>query len=834
MHWAKTSTNISTIASPVSGNTVSINEARLVFRLLCDGPNPNRPSALYPTPGKPKCLSLGPRSTSQSKDYICILSPVLLVLLEQNGTSERLRSTHNRLIPDIPAQTAPPETPITRYPSSLSSRSGPSRRPSRPSPQSYSTPSIDIIAPHSQHEYSSLADLLQQAGYKETRVYTPEAEKARTRIRKTLDDEVEDLYGAFGFTPRGTRTGAEHRVSHFTEPSLPLKSSSSLLRSLALSQITGVDNDCRRDPPAIPAVISEPTWWNGGIVALGRAAKAVMDMSPPTKGPATFEDIARQASTGVGLGLARGGEGVRKVKSNWELDRIARSTPKEEQPPMPRFNSTPVDDKPRQYPGLGYILPAPEIDSFFSSPPPPQAIEDETYGYCPLPQDYEAQCDDDDALYGMTFGDVESLGSSRSRSRASSEEKETDGVDVSLGMGMGSGSTTSSMGFGRRIMSGAVEYDEDYDPPVKPASPLPDVEAASRPHPRRASMTPEPVQEETEEPKPALKYGDRARNLRIAKSTPAFTRSPVPESWLGTIRKAVLGTTCQPIPTELETTTSVPAPMRISPITPALPTVVTSSPVVCDSTSSEAEDLPAIPPTITITEPSGPLSSMALRLRPSLAKLRDAIWTSETTAPIEDGTSPTLGPRLNWGEQGEQFAGWSPLKKRGPLRWRESEMVTGLDALGINTTAEIDYTKSFFYKPPTPPHPSHRSHEDRSTRDTEPPQSHQSAATTARRQRSIKSLRAALLIPVAPPPVPPIPASFRSGSGLCTPPMDGLDRPQPPVLAISSPGAWEAGLPPRELMLEGEEWDAKDGGAVGEWGRKRKGKKRGLKKKRSG
>jgi len=35
-------------------------------------------------------------------------------------------------------------------------------------------------------------------------------------------------------------------------------------------------------------------------------------------------------------------------------------------------------------------------------------------------------------------------------------------------------------------------------------------------------------------------------------------------------------------------------------------------------------------------------------------------------------------------------------------------------------------------------------------------------------------------------------------------------------------------------MLEGEEWDAKDGGAVGEWGRKRKGKKRGLKKKRSG
>jgi hypothetical protein len=47
----------------------------------------------------------------------------------------------------------------------------------------------------------------------------------------------------------------------------------------------------------------------------------------------------------------------------------------------------------------------------------------------------------------------------------------------------------------------------------------------------------------------------------------------------------------------------------------------------------------------------------------------------------------------------------------------------------------------------------------------------------------------------------------------------------PPVIAILSPGAWEAGLPARQLVLEGEEWDARDGlGSVGTWGKKGKAK----------
>lgn len=635
---------------------------------------------------------------------------------------------------------------------------------------------------------------------------------------------MEDLYGAFGFTPRGSRTGVEHRISHITEPSLPLKSSSSLLRSLALADIPGgVDNDRRRDPRIKPGVNSEATWWNGGIAAIGRAAKAVIDISPPSKGAASFEEVARQVSTGVGLGLAKGGEGVRKVKSNWELDRSGRSTPQEERPPMPRFNSTHDQEMLRQYPGFGHFAPSSTVDNIFTSPPPPPAIEDEAFGYCPLPEDYEAQCDDDESLYEMTFGDVYSLGSSRSRT--SSEERETYRVDVSLGMDMGSGSTVSSEGLGRRIMVGAVEYDDDFDSPIKNAVSLPQIEVVVRPAARRSSTTPEPVQEKPEPPKPVLKYGDRATKLRIAKSTPAFTKSSPPETWLGSIRNVILGSTYQPIPSEPEPSSSAPAPMRISRASPALPTLVTTSPVICDSTSTEAEDLPALPPTITVIPPAGPLSSIALRLRPSLAKLREAIGVAETPSPVEDGNSPTLSPRLKWEAQGEQFAGWSKEKKRGSLPWDRSEAGPGHDALGLGTTAEIDYTKSFFYKPPTPPHRSHTSIED-----SKPPPS-PSSATTARRQRSIKSLRAALLIPVGPPPVPPIPASFRSPSWLWTPPMDNIPHPQPPVLAISSPGAWEAGLPPRELVLEGEEWDARDGGAVGEWGRKRKGKKRSLKKK---
>jgi hypothetical protein len=67
---------------------------------------------------------------------------------------------------------------------------------------------------------------------------------------------------------------------------------------------------------------------------------------------------------------------------------------------------------------------------------------------------------------------------------------------------------------------------------------------------------------------------------------------------------------------------------------------------------------------------------------------------------------------------------------------------------------------------------------------------------------------------------------------LRTPPLKATLRGTPPLLAILSPGAWEEGRPPRELVLEGEEWDAREGGVPGDWGQKgKKVKRRGSKKK---
>lgn len=75
----------------------------------------------------------------------------------------------------------------------------------------------------------------------------------------------------------------------------------------------------------------------------------------------------------------------------------------------------------------------------FASPPPPETIDDDAFGYCPLPEDYEAQCEDDE-MYAVGF-DVDSLGDSSSpksarseASRAGSDETEVMSIDACLAM----------------------------------------------------------------------------------------------------------------------------------------------------------------------------------------------------------------------------------------------------------------------------------------------------------------------------------------------------------------------------------------------------------------
>jgi hypothetical protein len=613
-------------------------------------------------------------------------------------------------------------------------------------------------------ELSSLEELLRQAGYKDTRVCTPEAEKVR-KIKQTFEEdeseELNDLYGTFGLK-RKSSAPLEHRIQNITEPTIPFRSSSAMLRDLALQDIRLADKE------TLSSSQQSESWWGGSMAALGRAAKAVIEMSPPSDIEA--QDV--RSPSEVGLGLVKGGGGVRKTKSHCELnsETIPRVRPvaQEQRPPTsytPTRASSPAwnaSDTPESL-----------VNTF--NPPPPAAFDDEAFGYGPLPGNYE--CDED------TYDSFASLSESRS-SRSSQEREEEQRLDTFGDLGQ----------VAKRVMQGALEYDDEFDTPPKSVVELPVVEAE------------EPAALPVERP---LKYADRATKLRIAKSTPILHTSPPESSWFGSLRSAFIGG-----PSDYQAIPDVPATrsgaLWISPVAAAAPTLVTTSTVMCDSASNAAIDLP---PVVSQSRNTG---SLALRLRPSMAKLRAVIGGP---SPVTDAdATPTLSPRLNWNEQGESFAGWSARKPKA-----SGTMPATPPKMPYHLKGSIDYTKSFFYKPTTPPGPA----TTRPSTERSDPQ--------VRARRSIKSLKAALLLPVAAPPVPSLPAQYVQSKAkkTTTPPRHiQLD---PPVLAIQSPGAWEAGLPPRQLVLEGEEWDARDGGLPGDWGKKasRKGGPKKLKKKAS-
>lgn len=544
------------------------------------------------------------------------------------------------------------------------------------------------------------------------------------------------------------------------------------------------------------------------MAALGRAAKAVIEMSPPSNRDA--EEVGTRSPSEVGLGLVKGGEGVRKTKSNCEINRAnvprVRSIAQEQRPPS---SATPTraasawsrEDTP---------------DSLVFDPPPPAAFDDEAFGYGPLPNNYE--CDDDVVSFGARSFDAGSLISSTSRSSRSSEEREPgledeedeEKVESSLDMFEDSSAVDSTQ-IGKRVMEGALEYDEEFDTPPKSFAELPPVITES-------DIDDMPVTRPAERP---LKYADRATKLRIAKSTPNLNPSPPESSWFGSLRSALVGSPAgyQPIPAQ--TSTASTGALWISPVSAAAPTLVTTSTVMCDSASNAAIDLP--PVALQSRSTAGP--SLALRLRPSMAKLRAAVGVSPRI--VDEDSTPTLSPRLDWDEQGESYAGWNWSARKPKSTSTSAKVTPATPPAKMQLKGSIDYTKSFFYKPTTPPHPSAaRPTTDRSTSEPQ-----------IRARRSIKSLRAALLLPVAAPPVPSLPAQYvqsRARKAL-TPPRHSTIQLDPPVLAIQSPGAWEAGLPPRQLVLEGEEWDPREGGLPGDWGKKatRKGGPKKLKKKAS-
>ncbi|WVW79725.1 hypothetical protein I302_101695 [Kwoniella bestiolae CBS 10118] len=757
-----------------------------------------------------------------------------------------------------------------RYPSSLSqakpkpssSNSGPSR--TRP-PRGYPPPSIDssIGSPPSSssssvplNEYSSLADLLHQAGYKETRVFTPKAEKLQSRrkgIKKTFneqdEDEINNLYGTYGFTRPSTEVGMERsqseeermiRHQHITEHGLPMKSSSSILRSLAIQdQISNSLPKVQGQGQGQQTPTAENSWWNGWGVVQPKMTSTDSSASSPG-----------ESSVDVGLGLAKNGEGVKRVKPSQPRRAGTESPPQEQKPPYIPDGRQRVISSPTDLMGYTTVTSTSRVnDVFTSSPPPPPMVDEDEYGYSPLPEDYEEQCTEDEVLYSMGLNDytsVYSLGSSNSNATSLRDNSSILSSDSFMEANETSSTIREDRAVreindfqyhhhneaGRRILDNAVDVDQylEFDSPDSGTIELPqDEEVPSGmgmgmgmdngvpriplPTTPQSSTWVEEQQVQGVETKKPLKYGDRATKLRIAHSTPALRQSalstssavPLPEGWLGSIKSALLGKSSEPLPpisTSPNGISQPKGPIKISTAKPALPTLITTSPVICDSHSNEAVDLPPVP-TTSVARPkmihhATSISNIASSLmsRPSLAKLRSAVLgqAEKEKGKEEDNDNLVLSPRLNWDEQGKQFAGWSPYKSR-------SDTTQGINGLFGPQTEDIDYSKSFFYKPITPP----KSTPSTTVTPSTPPTN---TSKELGKKRSIKSLKAALLLPVAPsqPPVPPIPEHL---SHLATP-RKFRENAGPPILAIQSPGAWA----PRELVLEGEEWDAREG----DWG----------------
>ncbi|CAK9786727.1 hypothetical protein CC85DRAFT_130322 [Cutaneotrichosporon oleaginosum] len=750
-----------------------------------------------------------------------------------------------------------------RYPASLSRRPV-QQRPPRPTS---STPSsIDDEVPSAPlPELASLELLLRQAGYKETRVFTPEAERTRPRLKTRLDDEdsaeLANMYAAMGLDPE-----ASIQVRHLTQPSVPFRSSSSVLRNVALQDATAMLNEVRKrrgagtqEGPGVPKAAD--AFWRPEI--LDRAAaeamgKHIATISPPRN---------RNSTDGVGLGLAQQGRGVRKAKSNMELVRNMPPSPgKEDVPPgyytLHRENQPPT--APAHTTAFQREVP-PSIAAMFSPPTTsplqseqPQFVDD-AFDWGQLPADYESQEIDDDyaEMYG-SGGDSDSdsivssisVRSSLSLRRARSVESppllDTDQVLAELGLGPAPARDTDgeslagdeeiaeaeaeAAAIGQRILATTVEYDDDdsedeFDPNSSPtpntqlASAVPVFNVTSPSPPSRKPMlppspSPAAARLSAVQRAPATRAAPPMRTPRKVVSREVSLAEAMSESIISPPKLA------KPVvlpASPLRASKSVPVlrkqksfvPFSITPAALAAPSLQTVAPVLCDSISNDAEDLPPLPiPPMNDAAPTSSIGYIALKARKSLSALRASFWATAPEGQLPStSTAPILAPRLDWGAQGAQFAGWNTDQDEKQHKSRGSvESTSSVDTMReidtFDDSCPIDYTKSFFYKPTTPPRPFN---------------SVPSRASKLSKQASVKSLRRALQIPVAAPPVPRIPSKYLTASnanlrGARTPP-----RLQPPEIRIHSPGAFEEGRPPRALSLTGQEWEGRD--VVPNWGK---------------
>ena len=777
-------------------------------------------------------------------------------------------------------------------------------------------------------QLESLESLLARAGYKETRVFTPEAEKVKAFTRRVIRNWDDDLMrGVSGSGLRHTSAAGEEgerdemesplkrwgnasqidRSSYaYVEPSLPLDAPSSSIplpqdlgpssqaASSSLRNILASDAHRTRTASATPM---------GSYVASREPHHTdesrqshVYDVFDQII-HARVERIARTAtapSSHTGGGTTDSSEGGRKrrVLNRVELDFAAqeeeeRST--QETSAASSLASVTISD-----PSFGNDMPSPEYQH---RPTAGDGLR--TVSIDDLDEDeFEEVARVEYQLGRHVFPARRTGGGDDYQDRfdpAAHEAEETDGGSVEYADQVG---YTDGLGdFGRRDSSdGYTTQADDSRSTIsetdygviqtasivrRPGSPTPPLGTTTSTH---VPLRPAPMKRRTIIPgspphlstaldtgiqsttittrvggqplkrrtSVSLSDGMTARKLRHAISTPAFgkplTSAPPPplptlpfrapsvrpEGWLSKVGRVwsgssvVSNTSKASIEEDVPKRPRVPKPLCVkAPARPASPRVHRTGPVVCNT--QDGEDLPPVSAGMGKTMASTQdQPKRGLRTMFSLQNLRSAVVPHTSASSMsssigedaeEDSLTPTLSPRLNW----ESRDLWDPQPLGG---FNALYQPSGADAPVRTIYPEPDFTKSFFYSPATPPTGTSKSAAKKANAAKHVP-------LQPKRQQSIKSLRAALEKDTArlrvEADVPPVPALPRHLATLATPQKS---TPMPPVIAISSPNSCEAGLPPRALLLEGEEWEG--GSFESRKARERRARKGSLKKRRSG
>ncbi|GHJ87561.1 hypothetical protein NliqN6_3963 [Naganishia liquefaciens] len=817
------------------------------------------------------------------------------------------------------------DTPQQRY--ATPERRSTTSRPSYSSLSRIPPPASNPSSEDSQLE--SLESLLARAGYKETRVFTPEAEKVKAFARRVIRNWDDDLIR--GVSGSGLRHGTAVReeeerdemesplkrwgnASHidrsayaYVEPSLPLDAPSS---SIPLPQDVGPSSQAASSSLRNILASDAHRSRTAGATPIGRYTTSPephqADKSQQNHAYDVFDQIiharveriartATAASSDTGGGTTNSSEGGRKrrVLNRVELDFAAQEEGEgsaQETSAASSLASVTISD-----PSFGNDMPSPEyqhrpnagdelrtvsIDDLDEDefeevarveyqlgrhvfPPPKTMVRDDQQERFD-PAAYEAEETDggsveyaDQVGYTDGFGDV--------RRRYSSDGYTSQADD--------SRSTISETEYGVIQTASIVRRSGSPTPPPGTTTPT-NIPARPAPVKRRTIIPGSPphlstaldtgiqpttittrVGDQPVQRRMSVSLGDgmTARKLRHAISTPAFGKpsssaapppllptlpfrapSVQPEGWLSKVGRVWSGSSVVSNTSKASIEENVPAPPRVpkplcvkAPARPASPRVHRTGPVVCNT--QDGEDLPPVSAGMGKTmAPSQDQPRRGLRTMFSLQNLRSAVVphvsASAMSSPIhedgeEDPLTPTLSPRLNWDARDL----WDPQPLGG---FNALYQPSGADASVRTIYPEPDFTKSFFYSPATPPTGTSKSAPKKANAAKQAP-------LQPKRQQSIKSLRAALEKDTArlraEADVPPVPALPKHLAALATPQKS---TPMPPVIAISSPNSCEAGLPPRALSLEGEEWEG--GSFESRNARERRVRKGSLKKRKSG